>query len=451
MKLLNSPIRKNLVASGLGLLIQISNQILLVPLFLLQWDINYYGDWIILTSLSLIFQMTDAGLSSVTQNQFSIEYAQEKYSVCKSLLTNNTVLITIIGIVCLTGCLVFALFFNMASILGLNIINGTEAGIVLFATTTSVFIKMEGSVYDSIYRANSQLYKATSITQINILLNTIVTVICLFVFDTMVYVALSILLVDIIVLSVRIGKTKKIFQYSFSFRSINRKLFKQLLLPSLSFMCFPLSNAIIYQGFTLLVNRFFGAEAMVAYNTIRTLTSFVKKVISMIQSSVWPEYSLAYGRNDVKRMRELHRKAFSLSFPLTIFCCVLIMTFGKYIYEIWTTGKITFDYSLSFAFCLLLIARNIWATSNVALVATNKHVRFSIYYLLGAIFSLIISVSVVRMFNFLEIFVYSQLVIDIMLCGYVLRKAMQLTDDRIGKFILSPIDLFSQYIYRRNK
>jgi hypothetical protein len=127
------------------------------------------------------------------------------------------------------------------------------------------------------------------------------------------------------------------------------------------------------------------------------------------------------------------------------------MTFGKYIYEIWTTGKITFDYSLSFAFCLLLIARNIWATSNVALVATNKHVRFSIYYLLGAIFSLIISVSVVRMFNFLEIFVYSQLVIDIMLCGYVLRKAMQLTDDRIGKFILSPIDLFSQYIYRRNK
>ena len=112
----------------------------------------------------------------------------------------------------------------MASILGLNIINGTEAGIVLFATTTSVFIKMEGSVYDSIYRANSQLYKATSITQINILLNTIVTVICLFVFDTMVYVALSILLVDIIVLSVRIGKTKKIFQYSFSFRSINSKI-----------------------------------------------------------------------------------------------------------------------------------------------------------------------------------------------------------------------------------
>lgn len=310
---------------------------------------------------------------------------------------------------------------------------------------------MEGSVFDSIYRANSQLYKATSITQINILLNTIITIICLFVFDSMVHVALSILIIDIMVLIVRIKKTREIFQYSFHLNSINGRLFKRLLLPSLSFMCFPLSNAIIYQGFTLLVNRFFGAEAMVAYNTIRTLTSFVKRVISMIQSSVWPEYSIAYGRKDVKRMRELHRKAFSLSFPLTIICCVFIMTLGEYVYEVWTAGKIIFDYSLSFAFCLLLIARNIWATSNVALVATNKHVRFSIYYLLGAIFSLIIAVSVVQMFNFLEIFVYSQLVIDIILCGYVLRQAMLLTEDNMSKFIISPIELICQSYCRLKK
>lgn len=451
MNLLDSPIRKNLFASGFGLIIQICNQILLVPLFLLQWDVNYYGDWIILTSLSLIFQMTDAGLSSVTQNQFSIEYAQKKYTVCKSLLTNNIILIAIIGTICLVGCFIFASFFDMGSILGLNSIDKTEACIVLLATTASVFIKMEGSVFDSIYRANSQLYKATSITQINILLNTIITIICVFVFDTMVHVALSILIIDIIVLIVRIKKTREIFQYSFHLNSINGRLFKQLLLPSLSFMCFPLSNAIIYQGFTLLVNRFFGAEAMVAYNTIRTLTSFVKRVISMIQSSVWPEYSIAYGRKDVKRMRELHRKAFSLSFPLTIICCVFIMTLGEYVYEVWTAGKITFDYSLSFAFCLLLIARNVWATSNVALVATNKHVRFSIYYLLGAIFSLIISVSVVQMFNFLEIFVYSQLVIDILLCSYVLRQAMLLTEDNMSKFIISPIELISQSFYRLKK
>lgn len=61
-------------------------------------------------------------------------------------------------------------------------------------------------------------------------------------------------------------------------------------------MSFPISNAIIYQGFTFLVNKYFGAASMVEYNTIRTLTSFVKKVVSMIQTSVWPEYSLAYGK-----------------------------------------------------------------------------------------------------------------------------------------------------------
>ena len=35
---------------------------------------------------------------------------------------------------------------------------------------------------------------------------------------------------------------------------------------------------------------------MVGYNTIRTLTSFVRKIINIIQSSIWPEYSIAYGK-----------------------------------------------------------------------------------------------------------------------------------------------------------
>lgn len=441
MKFLSSPVRKNLLVSGFGLIIQILNQLLLVPLYLMVWDVNYYGDWILLTSLSSIFAMTDAGLSSVTQNQFAIEYPKGNNKICNSLLLNNLILIICVATICIVGCVFFIVEFDCISILKLHVVDTKTAGIVLLATVTSVFVKMMGNVYDSIYRANSKLYIAITITQVNVLLNVIVIVCSLFLFHSMIYVALFVLIVDFSVLVYRALRTRNLFEFSFNLKYLDMGLFKKLLLPSLSFMSFPISNAIIYQGFTFLVNKYFGAASMVEYNTIRTLTSFVKKVVSMIQTSVWPEYSLAYGKNDTMRMRDLHRKAFSLSFPITIFSCICILVGGKYIYEVWTAGKIVFNYSLVFSFCLLLIARNVWTTSSVALLATNKHVRYSTYYLIGSIFSLVISVLLEQKVHYLEMFVYSQLFIDIFLCSYVLNKAMVLTKDHLSDFFYSPIKL----------
>lgn len=88
-----TPIRKNFLASGFGFSVQLCNQILIVPFFLTLWGVEEYGDWILLTAIANIFGMTDAGLNSVTQNRFSIDYAQKKYETCRSLLTNNLLLI----------------------------------------------------------------------------------------------------------------------------------------------------------------------------------------------------------------------------------------------------------------------------------------------------------------------------------------------------------------------
>lgn len=45
--------------------------------FSYPWGVEEYGDWILLTAIANIFGMTDAGLNSVTQNRFSIDYAQK--------------------------------------------------------------------------------------------------------------------------------------------------------------------------------------------------------------------------------------------------------------------------------------------------------------------------------------------------------------------------------------
>lgn len=430
-----SPIKKNLIASSFGFIVQICNQILIIPLFLTLWGVNEYGDWILLTTISSMFLMTDSGLSSVTQNEFCINYAKKQFKTCDSLLTNNFILILIVSILSLIGSFLYIFNFNIIDSLGLSYVDQRTANTVFILMIISVFVKMSSTVLDSIYRANSQAHKGIFIGQINIILNLIAIIVILLLKESMIYIASLSLGVDICILIYKFYSVQKIYNYYPKLSMIDRKLFKSLLMPSITFLSFPISNAIIFQGFTILVNKFMGIESMVAYNTIRTLTSFVKKIVSMIQVSVWPEYSIAYGKKDFPRMRMLHRKAFSIAFPLTIISCLLILFTGEYIYEIWTNHKINFDFSLAFAFCLLLIARNIWDTSNVVMVSTNNHIKFSIYYLIGSIASLLISIIFINIYKSVLVFVYAQLLIDIILCKYVINQAMKLTNDNYIDFI----------------
>lgn len=441
-----TPIRKNFLASGFGFSVQLCNQILIVPFFLTLWGVEEYGDWILLTAIANIFGMTDAGLNSVTQNRFSIDYAQKKYETCRSLLTNNLLLIFFVGILSLLGCITYLFFWNIKTGLGLHTVSEAIAQGVFLLMTLSVFIKMIGTVLDSIYRATSQAYKAILIGQINIILNLIAIISGIVIFHSMIYIAYMFVISDICIVLYKFIKIQSLFPYTPKWKYHDTKLFKELLFPSLAFMGYPISNIMIYQGFTILVNKFLGVEAMLGYNTIRTLTSFVRKIINIIQSSIWPEYSIAYGKNDINRMRNLHRKAFSIAFPLTIIITIFIMIFGKTIYEIWTNNKIAFDYSLAFSFCFLTIIRNLWDTSNVVMIATNKHVQFCSYLFSSSILALVLSITLIQFYKDIEVFVYSQLALDLLLCYHVIKRAMILTNDTASSFFYSPISLAKQQI-----
>lgn len=145
-------------------------------------------------------------------------------------------------------------------------------------------------------------------------------------------------------------------------------------------------------------------------------------------------------------MRNLHRKAFSIAFPLTIIITIFIMIFGKTIYEIWTNNKIAFDYSLAFSFCFLTIIRNLWDTSNVVMIATNKHVQFCSYLFSSSILALVLSITLIQFYKDIEVFVYSQLALDLLLCYHVIKRAMILTNDTASSFFYSPISLAKQQI-----
>lgn len=440
-----SAIKKNLVANFFGITVQLFTQIALVPLFLIYWDVDKYGDWILITAITSFFAMADVGLSSVTINQFVIKHAEGDLKTCKSLLTNNYILTFIVFILSVLLSVIYLFNFDITTSLGLRIISRATANILILLFILHVFLGIFGNVLDSIYRAHSLNHKAIYIGNIVRLLEGMILVLGLvFSFD-LINLTFLYLLPRFLSLIYKILDSKKIYVYRFSLSDTNWILFKSVITPSLTFLAFPLGNAIIFQGLSIVVNKYFGTQALVLYNTTRTLTNFVTQILGAFLQAIWPDFSIAFGHKNFKRMRKLHRKAFVISCSSAILMSLFIVLFGRIIYTVWTQGRVTFDLHLLIAFLVVLIARNIWSTSSVILMATNKHSSIGVFYVIFASISMLLSAFFAAEFNSLILVVYSILLMELVLSFFAINKALAITKDNWQQFIFSFRHMYRYY------
>lgn len=293
---------------------------------------------------------------------------------------------------------------------------------------------MFSSVRHSIYRANSLTHKGTYISNIIRLSESLVILVSLLLHLPMTVMVTIYILPRIISTVYFIIDTNKLFHYNFKFSQIDIPLLKQIAIPSISFMAFPGGNAIVYQGFTLVVNKFMGADSVVLFNTTRTLCNFMRRLLETMQQSVWPEFSIAYGDNDISRMRQLHRKAFKMSFYGGVVLCIGVLALGPIVYSFWTQDKIPFDYPLMIAFSVITLLQIAWTTSSVCLKATNKHTQMGVMYIVTAAISIGVATIFAQNTNSLPLIEYALLIVHIPLSIYAIQSGIKMTRDSVFGF-----------------
>mgnify|MGYP000363355911 CR=1 FL=1 len=428
---LNSPIRRTIVANLFGVGVNLLNQIVLVPFYLVCWGKSLYADWIVISAFTVFFSMSDIGLNNVIQNRFSMRYAENDLSECNKLLTVNISIVSIIFILSLIFCLFYTYSFDIVKQMGIHVLNRGEASFVLVMLIMNIFAGMYSGIESAIFKATRHTDKAVYFDQFARLIYVGIIFICLL---TKIHITTMVVLIcipNIILIYLKHWNGRKYFQYKFKLSDVDFKLVKQLIIPSVGFLSFPLGNAIILQGYTLLVNKFFGVESVVLFNTTRTMCNFAKTLLSTVQQSVWPEYSIAYGKKDFSRMRSLHRKTLIISILGMVIIAVGLLIFGPYIYTIWTHGQVEFEYKLMIAFLVVLFFDNLWISSSVTLMATNNHIYLGLWFVLSAGTSLAIAYLIVHYSNSLLFIVYSMLFMHLLMSIYTINKGLKLTKDKL--------------------
>jgi O-antigen/teichoic acid export membrane protein len=434
-------IRNNFGANGLTVIFNTAFQLISVPIFLSYWGIDLYSDWLVLLSLTSYFAMSDIGLNTVTTNEFCISYSQNKFKKCNTLFNNNLFFILIVFTVLFTVIVLFFSFANLSTIFKLESINETTSETIVVCLAIQVFAGMVSGLFDAIYRATNRNALGIMLNNyVRIFENVLLIVGVLFNFNL-----ITIILIYIIPRPVglifKVIKTQYYFPLSINLKYFDLKEFKSIVLPAFSFLSFPVGNSIVLQGFTLLVNFTLGSVAVVTYNTTRTLINFVKVGFGLINNSVWPELSLAYGRKDYVSMKKIHRYSVSISFYFSLFASFFLLIFGEFIYTNWTNNKLDFNMTLYICFLITLVANTVWYTSSVVLASTNNHKVFSMYYLISCFVSLLLGYFIITYTNTINYLPLSLLIIDILLIILVLKSSLKIVNDNFSEFIFETLKL----------
>lgn len=441
-----SPIRKNIVANFYGIGISLLNQIVLVPLYIIYWGNELYSDWIIISALTVIFSMSDIGLNNVIQNRFSIRLAENNISECKSLLSNNILIVSLIFTVALLSTLIYLACFDIVESMGLHLLSRMEASVIFLLLVCRVFIGMYSGIGNAIYRANHQASRAIYMDQTVTLSVVVITMACLLLHVRIVYMCALCCFPYLVLIFIKRYDSVKYFPYPISFSDVDVKSLKGLLLPSVSFMSFPLGNAIVLQGYTLVVNKYFGMESVVLFNTTRTMCNFMKTFLSTITSSAWPEYSIAYGSANYARMRSLHHKVLHITLLCTLLICMALLILGPTIYKIWVHDEVAFQYPLMCAFLVVLFLEKMWTSSGITLMATNNHIKMGVIYVGGALISIAIGILVALYYPRLEWVECSLVIMQLPLVLFTVKTSLKLTQDKLINLLTfkSPWKLFTK-------
>ena len=167
---LNTPIRRTWIANLFGVGVNLLNQIVLVPFYILYWGNDLYCDWIVLSALTAFFSMSDIGLNTVIQNRFSIKLAENNTKECDALLADNFVIITIIFGIIWGGAVCYVNLFDLSKQMNINVLSRWEANFIFLMLLIHIFLKMYSGVVNAIYRATHHASRAVYFDQIGMLL-----------------------------------------------------------------------------------------------------------------------------------------------------------------------------------------------------------------------------------------------------------------------------------------
>jgi O-antigen/teichoic acid export membrane protein len=401
---LRNKLIKNFGANAYGQIVTTLIQLVSVPLYLKYWGVHIYGEWLILSSIPAYLALSDIGFASVAANDMTMKMAAKDLKGALCSYQSVWVLITLISFVFCVVCLITIELYSTVDLLNIKYINEEDVKIVLSFLVVYTLLGLQVNIVSSVFRAVGQYAVGAFAGNTARLAEWLVALLMLINGGGIVSVVITMFVIKSVscfAMFLYARKIEKNLNIGIKYASL--KEIGRLWKSAVAFMSFPLGLALGLQGTVLVIGATIGATAVVVYSTYRTLTRLLVQCVTLINQSVWPELSRAYGQKNIKLVIQIFRKVSSVCISVGLVAVGVLSVIGGGIIQIWTNHHFESNQTLLAVMLLGAFINICWQPSWVVLMAINRHSVISIYFVVETLVGLILSYFIASYFGIIGI------------------------------------------------
>lgn len=434
MKIKNR-ILQSIGAQSFGFLISIGIQILIIPIVLKYWGIEYYGEWLIISSVPSYIAMSDLGFGTATSTEIALLLANNQQEKANTLFNSSFYFILFIGILVLLILSILPFIFPLYETLSLKLIPEDTFKIAYLLLSLYIFLLLVLTLPQGLYRSNGLYARGQYISNI----------FRVFEFISFIIVIIGgykIILAATCYLIVRVLYTIFIFYdihnhskwLSVKRPNLDKTIIIPLLEPSLSFVAITIGQAILNQGIITVIGMRSNSANVVIYSTLRTLANFSKQLIGFINNAFWGELSKTYAAQSLSIFKSLLIKLNQINISVTILCSIFLYFFGEHIISIWTGSTLNFDTLFFYLFLIYILVENIWSSNWTMLMSINKQKETVKPFLFCSILTVLLTYFMLPKFN-LVIFPGILTLSSLIMMINIFNSTSKIVNLKVNKFL----------------
>jgi O-antigen/teichoic acid export membrane protein len=211
---------------------------------------------------------------------------------------------------------------------------------------------------------------------------------------------------------------------------------RRLAPPAFAFMGFPIGIALNLQGTLIAVGYALGPVEVAIFASARTVSRVALQMVQLVNNTVWPELSLAYGAKNWDLLRTLHRRACQTALILATAILICMMTLGPWFLTHWTGGHVPPSRRLLAILLFGVLIYALWSTSSTLAAATNLHQRLAAWYVVGTGVTVLFTYLLARRYGLYGA-AGSLIISEVIMNVYVLPASLRIAHDTLPAFLTS--------------
>ena len=412
-------------------------QLIQVPVLLHFWGLSRYGEWLILSGVPVYLSFSSIGFGNVAGNEMSMLVGAEDRAGALRVFQSCWWMISLVC--CVTICLMCGVLYLLpvTHLLKLTTLTDGDTKWIIFYLGTSVLLGQLEQLLQAAYRCTGR-YAYGSFLESTMAAGAFVCMMATVVLGggerrtALVFSLANVAGTLLLALFVR----HDIPWIEFGWRHARLSEIKKLAAPAIAFMGFPIGNALNLQGTLMAVQYALGPASVGVFGTARTVSRFALQMVQMVNSTFWPEMSVAFGQKNVDLTRTLHRRACQLALIIAVVVVLGMMTVGPWFLSHWTGGHVPPSRGLLSLLLLVVVFYSLWSTSSTLLAAINQHQKLAAWYIFATSVTCALCYPLARKFGLYGA-AGALLVSELVMNVYVLPASLKIAHDTFGAFMAS--------------